>query len=45
MASLDFENKKIKISEPFYTTEDKEKDIAFLRGFFLNVKGKNPELS
>lgn len=45
MATLDFENKKIKISEPFYTTEDKEKDIAFLRGFFLNVKGKNPELS
>ena len=45
MATLDFENKKIKISEPYYTTNDKEKDFEFLRGFFLNVKGKNPELS
>ena len=45
MATLDFENKKIKISEPYYTTSDKEKDFAFLRGFYLNVKGKNPELS
>ncbi len=45
MATLDFENKRIKISEPYYLTEDKEKDFAFLRRFFLNVKGKNPELS
>ncbi len=45
MATLDFENKKIKISDPYYTTSDKEKDISFLRGFYLNVKGKNPELS
>lgn len=45
MATLDFENKRIKISEPYYTTTDKEKDISFLRGFYLNIKGKNPELS
>jgi 1-acyl-sn-glycerol-3-phosphate acyltransferase len=45
MATLDFEHKTIKISEPFYTTDNKEKDIAYLRSFFLNVKGKNPELS
>ena len=45
MATLDFENKKIKISEPYYTTDDKEKDFTFLRGFYLNIKGKNPELS
>lgn len=45
MAALDFENKKIKISDPFYTTNDKEKDISFLRNFYVNVKGKNPELS
>jgi|TARA_R110002126_G_scaffold206886_1_gene353994 1-acyl-sn-glycerol-3-phosphate acyltransferase len=45
MATLDFENKKIKFSKPYYTTSNKEKDFEFLRGFFLNVKGKNPELS
>ena len=45
MATLDFEFKQIKISEPFYLTNNKEKDITFLRGFYLNVKGKNPELS
>lgn len=45
MATLDFEKKQIKISEAFYATNDKEKDFAFLRGFFLNIKGKNPDLS
>jgi len=45
MATLDFENKKLKISEPYYTTDNKDKDFAFIKGFYLNVKGKNPELS
>lgn len=45
MATLDFEHKQIKISEPYYLTDNKEKDFENLRGFFLNVKGKNPELS
>lgn len=45
MATLDFENKKIKISKPYYTTSDKEKDFSSFKAFFLNVKGKNPELS
>jgi 1-acyl-sn-glycerol-3-phosphate acyltransferase len=44
MATLDFENKKIKISEPYYTTDDKEKDFNFFYSFYKNVKGKNPEL-
>jgi 1-acyl-sn-glycerol-3-phosphate acyltransferase len=44
MATLDFENKKIKISEPYYTTDDKEKDFNFFFTFYKNVKGKNPEL-
>jgi 1-acyl-sn-glycerol-3-phosphate acyltransferase len=44
MATLDFENKKIKISEPYYTTDDKEKDFNFFYTFYKNVKGKNPEL-
>ena len=45
MATLDFENKTIKISEPYYPTENKEKDFDFFKAFYLNVKGKNPELS
>lgn len=45
MVTLDFEHKNIKISKPFYTTDNKQKDITFLRSFFLNIKGKNPELS
>ncbi len=45
MATLDFENKKVKISEPYYTTENKDKDFAFFKDFYSNVKGKNPELS
>ncbi|KOY52815.1 1-acyl-sn-glycerol-3-phosphate acyltransferase [Polaribacter dokdonensis] len=45
MATLDFENKTIKISKPFFTTENKESDFLFLRAFYANVKGKNPDLS
>lgn len=45
MATLDFENKKVKIAPPYYPTDDKEKDFAFFKAFYLNVKGKNPELS
>ncbi|MGJ8743220.1 1-acyl-sn-glycerol-3-phosphate acyltransferase [Polaribacter sp.] len=45
MATLDFENKKVKISEPYYTTDNKEKDFEFFRSFFKDVKGKHPELS
>ena len=44
MATLDFENKKIKISKPYYTTDDKEKDFKFFYSFYENVIGKNPEL-
>ncbi len=45
MFTLDFENKQNKISEPFYTTNDKEADFKFLQSFFENVKGKVPEYS
>lgn len=44
MATLDFENKQIKISDPYYTTDDKEKDFEYFKAFYKNVKGKNPEL-
>ena len=45
MATLDFENKQIKISEPYYTTDDKVKDFNNFDAFYKNVIGKDPELS
>lgn len=45
MATLDFKNKEVKISEPYYTTENIEQDFEVFHSFFKNVKGKNPELS
>jgi hypothetical protein len=42
---LDFENKKIKISAPYYVTNEMEKDFKVFKNFFKNVKGKKPELS
>ena len=45
MATLDFENKKIKISAPYYVTNEMEKDFKVFKNFFKNVKGKKPELS
>lgn len=44
MATLDFANKQIKISEPYYTTDSKEKDFEYFHSFFKGVKGKHPEL-
>ena len=44
MATLDFENKQIKISNPYYTTDNKEVDFNVFHSFYKNVKGKNPEL-
>ena len=44
MATLDFENKQIKISEPYFTTDNKEEDFNVFYTFYKNVKGKNPEL-
>lgn len=43
MATLDFGKKEVKISEPYYTTDDKEKDFAYFHAFYNNVKGKKPE--
>ncbi len=45
MFTLDFENKQNKISEPFYPTDDMEKDFAFMHEFYKGVKGKIPEYS
>ena len=45
MATLDFEFKQIKFSEPYYTTNSKEKDFEYFHAFFEGVKGKHLELS
>ncbi|WP_339916685.1 1-acyl-sn-glycerol-3-phosphate acyltransferase [Yeosuana marina] len=45
MFTLDFKNKQNKISEPFYPTDDVEKDFAFMHDFYKDVVGKIPEYS
>ncbi len=45
MATLDFKNKQIKISEPYYTTDDKAKDFDHFYSFYKGVQGKHAELS
>lgn len=45
MATLDFKNKQVKISEPYYTTDNKEQDFDYFYNYFKNVEGKIPELS
>lgn len=45
MFTLDFENKTNHISEPYYLTNDFEKDMAYLKSFFKGVKGKVAEYS
>jgi len=44
-ASLNFKDKEIKISDPYYLTDSKERDIKFLMSFFKDIKGKIPEYS
>jgi 1-acyl-sn-glycerol-3-phosphate acyltransferase len=43
MATLDFGKKQVKISEPYYTTDDKGKDFAHFHEFFVNVVAKKPD--
>lgn len=40
MFTLDFTNKKNHISEPFYPTDDVEKDFEFMYAFYKGVEGK-----
>jgi 1-acyl-sn-glycerol-3-phosphate acyltransferase len=42
MATLDFKNKQVKISEPYYTTDDKEKDFKYFKSFFTPEMAKKP---
>jgi 1-acyl-sn-glycerol-3-phosphate acyltransferase len=43
MAALDFKNKKVIISEPYYLSENEEQDIQKIKTFFKGVQGKHPE--
>lgn len=45
MFTLDFKNKQNMVSEPFYPTEDVEKDFKTMKAFFKGVEGKVPEYS
>ncbi|SHH51604.1 1-acyl-sn-glycerol-3-phosphate acyltransferase [Winogradskyella jejuensis] len=45
MFTLDFKNKQNKVSEPFYPTDDKEADFAFMHAFYEGVVGKVPDYS
>ncbi|GGG98599.1 acyltransferase [Polaribacter pacificus] len=44
LATLDFGNKEVKISDPYYLTDNKEKDFEYFKSFYENVEGKHPEL-
>ena len=44
MVGLDFENKRLVISDPFFTTHDEDADFRRIIAFFAEIKGKNPQL-
>ena len=43
LAYLDFGNKQVGVGELFYPTEDINADFEFIRRFYANRRGKNPE--
>lgn len=45
MVTFDYHNKQIEISQPHFTTKDKEKDFKLYKSFFKGVIGKVPEYS
>ena len=42
MIALDYANKEIRISPPFYTSDDYQKDLNFIKSFYKGVVGKVP---
>ncbi|AXT55556.1 1-acyl-sn-glycerol-3-phosphate acyltransferase [Aquimarina sp. MMG015] len=45
MVAFDFGKKRVVISDPFYPTNNLDKDLQFMYAFFKDVKGKVPEYS
>tara|TARA_B100001109_G_scaffold111998_1_gene91326 strand:+ start:876 stop:1193 length:318 start_codon:yes stop_codon:yes gene_type:complete len=43
--TLNFKDRETKFSEPFYITNNINKDLKYLRSFFQGVKGKIQEYS
>ncbi|AMC12160.1 acyltransferase [Lutibacter profundi] len=43
MITFDFENKQVKVSNPYYLTGNREEDFNFIYNFYRGVKGKIPE--
>lgn len=43
--AFDYENKEVKIFNPFQPTSDKEADFEYLYSLFRGIKGKNPDNS
>ena len=43
MVSFDYKRKEVKFSDPFYASNDKEKDFFKIHEFYQGVQGKNPE--
>ncbi len=40
LVAFDYGNKQVKVSKPYYTSEDKEADFKIYYDFYKNVKGK-----
>jgi len=43
MATLNFKKKEVKISEPYYLTNNMDDDFNFFQEFYKDVEGKIPE--
>ena len=41
---FDFAKKEVVIGQPFYPSDDIEKDMGFLLSFYRRISGRNPEL-
>tara|TARA_R110000868_G_scaffold45453_3_gene150947 strand:+ start:5267 stop:5806 length:540 start_codon:yes stop_codon:yes gene_type:complete len=45
MVAFNFDKKQIKISNPYYTSDNKEADFKIFKSFFKGIIGKIPEYS
>ena len=43
MITFNFKDKEVKVSEPYYLTDNMEKDFNFMHKYYEDVVGKIPE--